>query len=90
MFGNTARGCCRHVFLVTLITIASVSYLGSLVVRAVHQHRTGVGSIPAGGPYIAYKNYTIYQSLCIFVISDLDQHRQPQILLEGCVETCSV
>ena len=28
-----------------------VSYLRSLVVRAVHQHRTGVGSIPAGGPY---------------------------------------
>ncbi len=23
----------------------------SLVVRAVHRHRTGVGSIPAGGPY---------------------------------------
>ncbi len=22
-----------------------------LVVRAVHRHRTGVGSIPAGGPY---------------------------------------
>ena len=25
--------------------------LRSLVVRAVHRHRTGVGSIPAGGPY---------------------------------------
>ncbi len=35
----------------TLITLASVSYLRSLVVRAVHRHRTGVGSIPAGGPY---------------------------------------
>ena len=30
----------------TLITLASVSYLRSLVVRAVHRHRTGVGSIP--------------------------------------------
>ena len=28
-----------------------LSYLRSLVVRAVHRHRTGVGSIPAGGPY---------------------------------------
>ena len=27
------------------------SYLRSLVVRAVHRHRTGVGSIPAGAPY---------------------------------------
>ena len=35
----------------TLITLAPVSYLRSLVVRAVHWHRTGVGSIPAGGPY---------------------------------------
>ena len=35
----------------TLITLAPVSYLRSLVVRAVHGHRTGVGSIPAGGPY---------------------------------------
>ena len=35
----------------TLITLAPVSYLHSLVVRAVHRHRTGVGSIPAGGPY---------------------------------------
>ena len=35
----------------TLITLAPVSYLRSLVVRAVHRHRTGVGSIPAGGPY---------------------------------------
>ncbi len=26
-------------------------YLRSLVVRAVHWHCTGVGSIPAGGPY---------------------------------------
>ena len=36
----------------TLITLALVSYLRSLVVRAVHQHRTGVGSIPAGGPIV--------------------------------------
>ena len=36
----------------TLITLAPVNYLCSLVVRAVHRHRTGVGSIPAGGPYI--------------------------------------
>ncbi len=35
----------------TLITLAPVSYLRSLVVRAVHRHRTGIGSIPAGGPY---------------------------------------
>ncbi len=35
----------------TLIMLAHVSYFRSLVVRAVHQHRTGVGSIPAGGPY---------------------------------------
>ncbi len=35
----------------TLITLAHVSYLRSLVVRAVHRYRTGVGSIPAGGPY---------------------------------------
>ena len=35
----------------TSITLAPVSYLRSLVVRAVHRHRTGVGSIPAGGPY---------------------------------------
>ncbi len=26
-------------------------HLRSLVVRAVHRHRTGIGSIPAGGPY---------------------------------------
>ena len=36
----------------TLITLAPVSYLRSLVVRAVHRHRTGVGSIPAGGPIV--------------------------------------
>ena len=36
----------------TLITLASVSYLRSLVVRAVDRHRTGVGSIPAGGPIV--------------------------------------
>ncbi len=35
----------------SLITLAPASYLRSLVVRAVHRHRTGVGSIPAGGPY---------------------------------------
>ncbi len=36
----------------TLITLAPhVSYLRSLVVGAVHRHRTGVGSIPAAGPY---------------------------------------
>ena len=32
------------------ITLAPISYLRSLVVRAVHRLRTGVGSIPAGGP----------------------------------------
>ncbi len=31
--------------------IKPVSYLRSLVVRAVHRHCTGMGSIPAGGPY---------------------------------------
>ncbi len=36
----------------TLITLAPVSYLRSLVVRAVHRHRTGVGSIPAGRPIV--------------------------------------
>ena len=35
----------------TLITLATGSYLRSLVVRAVHRHRTGAVSIPAGGPY---------------------------------------
>ena len=35
----------------TFITLAPVSYLRSLVVRAVHRHRTGVASIPARGPY---------------------------------------
>ncbi len=38
----------------TLITLAPpISYLRSLVVRAVHRHRTctGVGSISVGGPY---------------------------------------
>ena len=34
-----------------LFTLIFISYLRSLVVRAVHRHRTGVGSIPAGGPY---------------------------------------
>ena len=32
--------------------LAPVSYLCSLVVRAVHWHRTGVGLIPAGGPIV--------------------------------------
>ena len=31
--------------------LAPVSYVRSLVVRSVHRRRTGVGSIPAGGPY---------------------------------------
>ena len=35
----------------TLIMLANISYLCGLVVRAVHQHRTGVGLIPAGAPY---------------------------------------
>ncbi len=35
----------------TLITLAHVSYLRSLVLRAVHRHRIGIGSIPAAGPY---------------------------------------
>ncbi len=32
-------------------TVEKNSSTISLVVRAVHRHRTGVGSIPAGGPY---------------------------------------
>ena len=35
----------------SLIALAPVSYLSSLVVRAVHRHRTVVGSIAAGMPY---------------------------------------
>ena len=35
----------------TLITLAPVSYLSTLVVRAVHWHRTGVCSIPTRAPY---------------------------------------
>ena len=31
---------------------AVVSYLRSLVVRALHRHRKGLGSIPAGGPIV--------------------------------------
>ena len=31
---------------------ALVSYLRSLVARALHRHRKGVGSIPAGGPIV--------------------------------------
>ena len=31
---------------------ALVSYLRSSVVRALHRHRRGVGSIPAGGPMV--------------------------------------
>ena len=38
----------------TIITLALVSYLRSSVVRALHQHRKGVGSIPAGGPIIEF------------------------------------
>ena len=36
----------------TLITPALVSYLRSSVARALHRHRKGVGSIPAGGPIV--------------------------------------
>ena len=36
----------------TIITLALVSYLCSSVVRALHRHRKGVGSIPAGGPIV--------------------------------------
>ena len=36
----------------TFITLAPISYLCSLAVRAVHRHRTDVGSIPAGGPIV--------------------------------------
>ena len=35
-----------------LITLALVSYLRSSVVGALHRHRKGVGSIPAGGPIV--------------------------------------
>ena len=33
-------------------TLALVNYLRSSVVRALHRHRKGVGSIPAGGPIV--------------------------------------
>ena len=36
----------------TIITLALVSYLRSSVVRALHRHRKGAGSIPAGGPIV--------------------------------------
>ena len=36
----------------TIITLALVSYLRSSVVRALHRHRQGVGSIPARGPIV--------------------------------------
>ena len=36
----------------TIITFAVVSYLRSSVVRALHRHRKGKGSIPAGGPIV--------------------------------------
>ena len=36
----------------TLITLPPVSYLRSLVLRAVHRHRTGVDSFPAGRPIV--------------------------------------
>ena len=36
----------------TFTTLALVSYLRNLVVRALHRHRKGVGSIPAGGPIV--------------------------------------
>ncbi len=35
----------------TLITLVPISHLRNLDVRAVHRHRTGVGSIPGGGTY---------------------------------------
>ncbi len=34
------------------VELSRLHYLRSLVVRAVHRHRTGVGSIPAGGPLV--------------------------------------
>ena len=44
---------CRHHHLeIHIITSALVSYLCSSVARALHQHRKGVGSIPAGGPIV--------------------------------------
>ena len=50
IYPQPIRGHC-HPNVRTLITLAPISYLRSLVVRAVHRHRTGVRSIPAGGPY---------------------------------------
>ncbi len=53
----------------TFITLARVSYLRSLVVRAVHRHRTGVGSIPAGGPIVDEFFSTVpgqNSDMCIF------------------------
>ena len=57
----------------TLITLAPVSYLRSLVVRAVHRHRTGIGSIPAGGPYIVDEYFsTVPRENFVMCISPLD------------------
>ena len=36
----------------TIITLALVGHLRNSVVRALHRHRKGVGSIPAGGPWV--------------------------------------
>ena len=42
----------HHHLEIHIITSALVSYLRSSVARALHWHRKGVGSIPAGGPVV--------------------------------------
>ena len=62
---------CRHYHpKYTLITLAPVSYLRSFVVRAVHQHRTGVGSIPTTGPYSwwIFFNSSLYEFRLVYNI----------------------
>ncbi len=48
-------------------SLAPVSYLRSLVVRAVHRHRTGVGSIPSGGPIVDdfSQLFSVRISICV-------------------------
>ncbi len=59
------------------IMLAPVSYLRSLVVGAVHRHRTGVGSIPAGGPIVDEFFSTVPGSnfdMCIIFPLDTTTH----------------
>ncbi len=56
----------------TLITLPPVSYLRILVVRAVHRHRTVVGSVPAGGPIVDEFFSTVLQAhICVLCNQDV-------------------